>query len=124
MVSCTGSQFCGFALSETKNRAVSLMEGLEKELNIPKSIRVHFTGCPNSCGQAQVTDGSITPLLHLPVSQFVHLCFVARTALTAEPYSPCISVIKHTQLGACMVHSLVLISIVYVYVRRRWVTLV
>lgn len=54
MVSCTGSQFCGFALAETKARATQLMEALEQELHIPGPVRVHFTGCPNSCGQAQV----------------------------------------------------------------------
>jgi sulfite reductase beta subunit-like hemoprotein len=54
MVSCTGSQFCGFALSETKNRAVDLMAALEQQLDIPRPVRIHFTGCPNSCGQAQV----------------------------------------------------------------------
>jgi ferredoxin-nitrite reductase len=54
MVSCTGSQFCGFALSETKSRAVALMEKLEERLDMPRPVRIHFTGCPNSCGQAQV----------------------------------------------------------------------
>ncbi len=54
MVSCTGSQFCGFALAETKNRAMAMMEKLEQELTLPRAVRVHFTGCPNSCGQAQV----------------------------------------------------------------------
>ncbi|KAF5831635.1 hypothetical protein DUNSADRAFT_12795 [Dunaliella salina] len=56
MVSCTGSQFCGFALAETKNRAMALMEKLEQQLELPRNVRVHFTGCPNSCGQAQVGD--------------------------------------------------------------------
>lgn len=56
LVSCTGSQFCGFALAETKNRAVALMEQLEKDLDVPQTVRVHVTGCPNSCGQAQVGD--------------------------------------------------------------------
>uniref|UniRef100_A0A7S3R153 Ferredoxin--nitrite reductase, chloroplastic n=1 Tax=Dunaliella tertiolecta TaxID=3047 RepID=A0A7S3R153_DUNTE len=56
MVSCTGSQFCGFGLAETKNRAMALMEKLEHQLELPRNVRVHFTGCPNSCGQAQVGD--------------------------------------------------------------------
>lgn len=56
LVSCTGSQFCGLALYETKNRAMRLIEKLEAELDIPKGVRIHFTGCPNSCGQAQVGD--------------------------------------------------------------------
>ena len=55
LVSCTGSQFCGFGLVETKNRAVEMCNKLEAELDIPKAVRIHWTGCPNSCGQAQVS---------------------------------------------------------------------
>jgi ferredoxin-nitrite reductase len=56
MVSCTGSQFCGFGLVETKNRAMAVVKQLEEELDLPKIVRMHWTGCPNSCGQAQVGD--------------------------------------------------------------------
>lgn len=56
LVSCTGSQFCNFALIETKNRALSLVKELEAELEIPRPVRIHWTGCPNSCGQPQVAD--------------------------------------------------------------------
>jgi ferredoxin-nitrite reductase len=56
LVSCTGSQFCNFALIETKNRALALIKELETELELSRSIRVHWTGCPNSCGQPQVAD--------------------------------------------------------------------
>ena len=54
LVSCTGSQFCGFALIETKNRAMQLVAQLEAQLHLPRPVRIHWTGCPNSCGQAQV----------------------------------------------------------------------
>jgi ferredoxin-nitrite reductase len=56
LVSCTGSQFCGFALIETKNRALAFVKALEAELSVPQPIRIHWTGCPNSCGQPQVAD--------------------------------------------------------------------
>lgn len=56
LVSCTGSQFCNFALIETKNRALALVKELEAELSLPKTVRIHWTGCPNSCGQPQVAD--------------------------------------------------------------------
>lgn len=56
LVSCTGSQFCNFALIETKNRALSLIHELDAELITPKPVRIHWTGCPNSCGQPQVAD--------------------------------------------------------------------
>ncbi len=56
LVSCTGAQFCNFALIETKNRAVEIVEELNAELSISKPVRIHWTGCPNSCGQPQVAD--------------------------------------------------------------------
>lgn len=56
LVSCTGSQFCNFALIETKNRALATIEALEASLSLPRPVRIHWTGCPNSCGQPQVAD--------------------------------------------------------------------
>jgi ferredoxin-nitrite reductase len=56
LVSCTGSQFCGLAIIETKNRALAMIHELEQELIQPRPVRIHWTGCPNSCGQPQVAD--------------------------------------------------------------------
>lgn len=56
LVSCTGSQFCGLALIETKQNAESIVMELEKLVDIDQQIRIHWTGCPNSCGQVQVAD--------------------------------------------------------------------
>lgn len=56
LVSCTGAQFCNFALVETKNRALALAREVEAEMEFPNSVRIHWTGCPNSCGQPQVAD--------------------------------------------------------------------
>jgi ferredoxin-nitrite reductase len=56
LVSCTGAQFCKFALVETKQRALALAKALDAELTLPKPVRIHWTGCPNSCGQPQVAD--------------------------------------------------------------------
>ncbi len=56
LVSCTGAQFCNFALIETKNRALAMIKVLEEELTFTKPVRIHWTGCPNSCGQPQVAD--------------------------------------------------------------------
>lgn len=55
-VSCTGAQFCGLALIETKMNAEKLSQDLEKVVTVDRPIRIHWTGCPNSCGQAQVAD--------------------------------------------------------------------
>jgi len=52
-VSCTGSQFCGLALIETKATAERMANKLDASLNVPKPVRIHWTGCPNSCGQVQ-----------------------------------------------------------------------
>ncbi|MCT7951156.1 ferredoxin--nitrite reductase [Ancylothrix sp. C2] len=56
LISCTGAQFCNFALIETKNRAVEMIKELETEVSLTKPVRIHWTGCPNSCGQPQVAD--------------------------------------------------------------------
>lgn len=56
LVSCTGAQFCNFALVETKNRALAIARDLDQEVELPKPVRIHWTGCPNSCGQPQVAD--------------------------------------------------------------------
>lgn len=56
LVSCTGAQFCNFALIETKNRAMAMIQDLESEIFCPRPVRIHWTGCPNSCGQPQVAD--------------------------------------------------------------------
>ncbi|MDY7013766.1 MAG: ferredoxin--nitrite reductase, partial [Cyanobacteriota bacterium] len=56
LVSCTGAQYCNFALVETKQRALKIASDLDRELNVPNRVRIHWTGCPNSCGQPQVAD--------------------------------------------------------------------
>jgi len=55
-VSCTGAQFCGLALIETKSHAESVSKKLESLVTVDRPIRIHWTGCPNSCGQVQVAD--------------------------------------------------------------------
>ena len=56
VISCTGARYCHFALIETKQRAWQLAQELDAELEIPRRVRLHWTGCPNSCGQAQAGD--------------------------------------------------------------------
>ena len=51
-VSCTGNKYCGFALVNTKDQALKISKELENELTLPEEIKIHWTGCPNSCGQA------------------------------------------------------------------------
>lgn len=56
VISCTGARYCNFAIIETKQRALALAQELDQELEIPSRVRIHWTGCPNSCGQAQAGD--------------------------------------------------------------------
>jgi ferredoxin-nitrite reductase len=43
-------------LIETKQNAESIIQELEQLVEVDRPIRIHFTGCPNSCGQVQVAD--------------------------------------------------------------------
>ena len=51
-MSCTGNTYCSFALTNTKDQALKAAKELDEELNLPEEIKVHWTGCPNTCGQA------------------------------------------------------------------------
>jgi len=51
-VSCTGNTYCSFALTNTKDQALAAAEQLDRELELPAELKIHWTGCPNSCGQA------------------------------------------------------------------------
>ncbi len=56
-VACTGSEFCKLALTETKSFARWLTEELEDRFpNFREHLRLHITGCPNSCGQHWIAD--------------------------------------------------------------------
>jgi sulfite reductase (ferredoxin) len=56
-VACTGSEFCKLALTETKGFARWLSEELEDRLPaFQEQLKLHITGCPNSCGQHWIAD--------------------------------------------------------------------
>jgi ferredoxin-nitrite reductase len=80
VVACTGSEFCRFAVVETKERAVTWARWLDEQLAEPAAagtagangahghgrrsapredagvIRMHFSGCSASCAQPQIAD--------------------------------------------------------------------
>ncbi|NP_001268194.1 ferredoxin--nitrite reductase, chloroplastic-like [Vitis vinifera] len=56
LVACTGNQFCGQAIIETKARALKVTEDVGRLVSVTQPVRMHWTGCPNSCGQVQVAD--------------------------------------------------------------------
>ena len=51
-VSCTGNTYCSFGLTNTKDQALTIAQELDQELNLPEEVKIHWTGCPNTCGQA------------------------------------------------------------------------
>jgi ferredoxin-nitrite reductase len=60
LVSCTGNQFCPVAIVETKNRSLALTKQLSEDYYLPQVVRIHWSGCPNSCAQPQVADIGFT----------------------------------------------------------------
>ncbi len=67
VVACTGSEFCRFAVVETKERAVKWARALDAQLSSAGDgqgaehddagvIRMHFSGCSASCAQPQIAD--------------------------------------------------------------------
>ena len=56
-VACTGTEFCKLAITETKGYARWLVEELEERLpGFAQHLKIHITGCPNSCGQHWIAD--------------------------------------------------------------------
>ncbi len=58
-VSCTGKEFCNLAIVETKEHAREIIKYLDSNIKLDTPIRIHFTGCPNSCGQKHIADISL-----------------------------------------------------------------
>ena len=54
VVTCTGTEFCKLAITETKARSKQIVEYLEKRVPLDEPLRLHITGCPNACAQYQV----------------------------------------------------------------------
>lgn len=56
-VSCTGTEFCKLAITETKSFTRWLVEELDTRLpGFDQQLRLHVTGCPNGCGQHWIAD--------------------------------------------------------------------
>ncbi|GAA3728425.1 nitrite/sulfite reductase [Salinactinospora qingdaonensis] len=56
-MACTGIEFCKLAIVETKDRAASLIDELERRLpDFPEPVTINLNGCPNSCARIQVAD--------------------------------------------------------------------
>lgn len=56
-VACTGTEFCKLAIAETKGFNKWLVSELEERVpEFDQQIRLHVTGCTNSCGQSWIAD--------------------------------------------------------------------
>lgn len=56
-VACTGTEFCKLAITETKGFSRWLVEEMETRLpGFDQQLKLHVTGCPNSCGQHWIAD--------------------------------------------------------------------
>ncbi len=56
-MACTGIEFCKLAIVETKGRAMTLIEELERRLpGFESPVTINVNGCPNSCARIQVAD--------------------------------------------------------------------
>jgi ferredoxin-nitrite reductase len=56
LVSCTGIDYCHFALVETKDLAVKTARHLERKLPADKHLTMHWSGCPAGCGNHAAAD--------------------------------------------------------------------
>lgn len=62
IVACTGTEFCRFAIVETKIRAVEWAREMDERLGEEMkeigqdAVRMHFSGCSASCAQPQIGD--------------------------------------------------------------------
>jgi sulfite reductase (ferredoxin) len=60
VVACSGTEFCKLAITETKGFSRWLVEELDERLpGFAQHLRLHVTGCPNSCGQHWIADVGI-----------------------------------------------------------------
>lgn len=56
-IACTGTEFCKLAITETKDFSRWLTDQLDERLpGFDEHLKIHVTGCPNSCGQHWIAD--------------------------------------------------------------------
>jgi sulfite reductase (ferredoxin) len=56
-IACSGTEFCKLAITETKAFSRWLVDELEERLpGFDQHLKLHVTGCPNSCGQHWIAD--------------------------------------------------------------------
>ena len=48
--------YCHFSLIDTKEEALTLARALDERYEARQPIRMHWSGCPHSCGQQKIAD--------------------------------------------------------------------
>jgi len=56
LVSCTGMDYCHFALIDTKGWALKTARALESKQSKTQPLRMHWSGCPAGCGNHATSD--------------------------------------------------------------------
>jgi ferredoxin-nitrite reductase len=56
LVSCTGIDYCHFALVETKELALKTAKHLEQTVGRSRKLTMHWSGCPAGCGNHAAAD--------------------------------------------------------------------
>jgi sulfite reductase (ferredoxin) len=74
-IACTGKQFCKLSLTETKNVTMEIVAHLQRTIpEFNAQLKLHVTGCPNSCGQHWIADiglqGGMAKLNGKPVEAY------------------------------------------------------
>lgn len=101
MISCAGASTCQLGLCLSRGAARAVIERLQKSdlpLDDLSEVRIHFSGCPNSCGQHPVADlgfygkagrqhGVIFPAYNVVVGARIETCEVAQLAQSAGEIS-------------------------------------
>ncbi len=91
-IACTGTEFCKLAITETKGFAKWLVSEMEDRLpGFDQQIKLHVTGCTNSCGQHWIADIGLEGKKIKQDGKFVdafHFCVggaVGKYARTSRP---------------------------------------
>ncbi|MBI3541132.1 MAG: nitrite reductase (NAD(P)H) small subunit, partial [Deltaproteobacteria bacterium] len=88
LVACTGREFCGLALIETKQIALEVARSLESKISKTEPISMHWSGCPSACGNHLAADlgfqGAKTKVAG-KISDATHVFFKGEKILDAVP---------------------------------------
>ncbi|GJM86951.1 hypothetical protein PR202_ga02856 [Eleusine coracana subsp. coracana] len=85
---------------------------VEKHVSVPRTVRMHSTGCPNSCGQVQVADigfmgcltkdssGKIVEVADIFVGSDSHLTDVYKKSVPCDELAPIMADLLVEKFGA------------------------